>query len=385
MTASPAYDPMQGEYLRKDASFLNSLSVALLIVDADGIVISCNDDALQLLGGKKEVLLAKQLDQIVGRFPGNRKAASQMKQSVQKRIPFETELVFDNLEGELIWLRMTVRPYQSDRDSVGEMICLFSDISMQKQAEEKARQLSEMLAACKMEKAAAGEELEKIVFAASHDLQEPLRRISSFVQLLEKKFDEHQDEQSRKYINYIVDGSARMKKLILDLLEYAKVNGSQDSFRFTSLQSIAAAVHQSYNRQLQEAGATLEYQSLPVLYCDSHLITQLMERLVCNALKYRSEHPLQILISSKEEESQYCISITDNGIGINPDHREKIFDLFQKLHSKEVYSGTGLGLAICKKIVRIHQGRIGVDAGTAGGSRFWFTIPKFKNQGYEKL
>jgi len=136
---------------------------------------------------------------------------------------------------------------------------------------------------------------------------------------------------------------------------------------------------------LQEAGATLEYQSLPVLYCDSHLITQLMERLVCNALKYRSEHPLQILISSKEEESQYCISITDNGIGINPDHREKIFDLFQKLHSKEVYSGTGLGLAICKKIVRIHQGRIGVDAGTAGGSRFWFTIPKFKNQGYEKL
>lgn len=126
-----------------------------------------------------------------------------------------------------------------------------------------------------------------------------------------------------------------MKKLILDLLEYAKVNGSQDSFRFTSLQSIAAAVHQSYNRQLQEAGATLEYQSLPVLYCDSHLITQLMERLVCNALKYRSEHPLQILISSKEEESQYCISITDNGIGINPDHREKILTCFKSCIQKK--------------------------------------------------
>lgn len=377
----PAYDPLQGESLRKEISFLNSLSVALLIVDPDGIVTRCNDDALQLLGGNREVLIAKQLEQIVGRFPGNRKAASQITQAVQKKMPFETELVFDNMEGELIWLKMTGRPYKTNQQGDCEMICTFSDISLQKQAEEKNRQLSEMLAACKMEKAAAGEELEKIVFAASHDLQEPLRRISSFVQLLEKKFDNHQDEQSRKYINYIVDGSARMKKLILDLLEYAKVNGTQDSFRFTSLQSVAAAVHQSYSRQLQDAGATIDYQSLPVLYCDSLLITQLLERLVCNALKYRSEQPLHIRIISKEEENQYCISVTDNGIGINPDHREKIFDLFQRLHTKEVYSGTGLGLAICKKIVRIHQGRIGVDAATAGGSRFWFTIPKFKKSG----
>lgn len=381
MIQSPAYDPMHGEKLRKDQSFLNSLSIALLIVDADGVITCCNEDALQLLGGKEELLIGKQLAQVIGRFPANRKTAMQNAQLLQKRIPFESELVFDNLQGELVWLKMAVRPYQTDQDCRGEMICSISDISMQKQAEEKTRQLSEMLASCKMEKAAAAEELEKIVFAASHDLQEPLRRISSFVQLLEKKFDRHQDEQSRKYINYIVDGSARMKKLILDLLEYAKVNGSQDSFRFSSLQSIAAAVHQTYARQLQDAGATIEYISLPVLYCDSLLITQLLERLVCNALKYRSEESLHIRISSEEEENHYCISVCDNGIGINPDHREKIFDLFQKLHSKEVYSGTGLGLAICKKIVRIHQGRIGVDTGHSGGSRFWFTIPKFKKSG----
>lgn len=377
----PAYDPMQGERLRHDLALLKSLGIPLLIINTDGIITNGNDAAHDLLGSKRESLYAKQLEQIVGRFPGNRKAAAQITQAVQKGMAFESELVFDNMEGELIWLKMTVHPILPGQAGKNEMICTFSDISLQKQAEEKNRQLSEMLAACKMEKAAAGEELEKIVFAASHDLQEPLRRISSFVQLLEKKFDNHQDEQSRKYINYIVDGSARMKKLILDLLEYAKVNGSQDSFRFTSLQTIAAAVHQNYSRQLLDAGATIDYESLPVLYCDSLLITQLLERLVCNALKYRSENPLHIRISSKEEETQYCISISDNGIGINPDHRDKIFDLFQKLHSKEVYSGTGLGLAICKKIVRIHQGRIGVDAGTAGGSRFWFTIPKFKKSG----
>ena len=381
MINSSAYGPMQGEFLQYQHTLVTSLGIPILIIDSDGIITYGNEAAHSLLGNTTETIIAKKLEQIAGRFPANRKFASQIMQAVQQGLPFESELVFDNLEGELIWLKIAVHPYKADQAGKNEMICSLTDISLQKQAEEKSRQLTELLAACRMEKAAAGEELEKIVFAASHDLQEPLRRISSFVQLLEKKFDNHQDEQSRKYINYIVEGSARMKKLILDLLEYAKVNGSQDSFRFTSLQKIAAAVHQSYSRQLQDAGAVMEYDSLPVLYCDSLLITQLLERLVSNALKYRSENPLHIRISSKEEETQYCITVSDNGIGINPDHRDKIFDLFQKLHAKEVYSGTGLGLAICKKIVRIHQGRIGVDTGTAGGSRFWFTIPKFKKSG----
>ena len=283
MISSSAYGPMQGEFLQYHHPLITSLGIPLLIIDADGIITYGNEAAHGLLGSTTETLIAKKLEQIAGRFPANRKSLSQTIQAVQQGLPFESELVFDNMQGELIWLKITVHPYKADQTGKNEMICSFSDISLQKQAEEKNRQLTEMLAACKMEKAAAGEELEKIVFAASHDLQEPLRRISSFVQLLEKKFDNHQDEQSRKYINYIVEGSARMKKLILDLLEYAKVNGSQDSFRFTSLQKIAAAVHQSYSRQLQDAGAVMEYDSLPVLYCDSLLITELLERLVCNA------------------------------------------------------------------------------------------------------
>jgi len=374
-----AYDPLQGENTGFDFPFFMNLPIALLLITEKNSIANCNEAALQLLNCRRDFLVGKKLDQVAAALTGNNVIAEAVLKAVRTQVRLEAEWRMSGHQATALWLKVQLLKINSG------WTCLLSDISLQKSAEERAGQLAETLAACKMEKAAAAEELEKIVFAASHDLQEPLRRISSFVQLLEKKSGNHQDEQSRKYINYIVDGSARMKKLILDLLEYAKVNGSRDSFRLTSLQTIAAAVQQNYSRQLQDAGATLVTETLPVVFCDSYLLTQLLEQLVSNALKYRSDLPLQIRISCREEEQHFYITVTDNGIGIHPDHREKIFDLFQRLHAKEGNNGTGLGLAICKKIVRIHQGRIGVDAVPDGGSCFWFTIPKSKNTSHEKL
>lgn len=371
---------------------MNSLKVGVVLQGPDAEVLFCNEAALEMLGLSRDELYGRtslppswEVKKEDGKpFPRQEHPGPK---AARTKKPVENIVmgIYRPVTGDHIWLLVNAIPVLDKNGELREVICSFSDITERKISEEKLRSLYNDLEARAFELATSNADLEKFVYVATHDLQEPLRRITGFVQLLGKKFGKQLDEQSGEYIRHAVDGSARMKKLILDLLEYARFSSSREHFTATNMNEVAGKVKAALSEQMAEAGAELLFDPLPVIFSDTRLITQLIENLVGNALKYRSAEPLLVRITCTEETGQFRFSVADNGIGIAAGYAEKVFDLFQRLHNNESYEGTGVGLAICQKIVRIHQGMIGVESLPGKGSNFWFTIPKPKTRDHEEL
>ncbi len=220
-------------------------------------------------------------------------------------------------------------------------------------------------------------ELEGFAYIVSHDLQEPLRMVSSFLNLLEKKYDTILDENGKKYIRFAVDGAVRMKQLIKDLLEYSRTGTNKMEKEDTDMNKIMDDVIRVLKTEISEKQATIEASNLPVLFnANKLLMFQLMQNLVGNALKYKSELAPIIQITAIEQPTRWLFNVKDNGIGFEPKFADKIFLVFQRLHNRSEYSGTGIGLSICKKIVEKHSGQIWVDSSPGKGSTFYFTISK---------
>jgi signal transduction histidine kinase/CHASE3 domain sensor protein len=218
-------------------------------------------------------------------------------------------------------------------------------------------------------------ELEQFAYVASHDLQEPLRMVSSYVQLLAEKYRGQLDEKADKFIGYAVDGAQRMQTLISDLLALSRVNSRPGNFKTVSSADVLKCVLHDLNPAIRESGAIVEYGELPVVTADAPQLTQLFQNLIANALKFRGDQPPHIKVQAERNADQWLFAVEDNGIGIAPEHSERIFMLFQRLHSRQEYSGTGIGLAICKKIVERHRGRIWVESEPGRGSAFKFSVP----------
>ncbi len=266
------------------------------------------------------------------------------------------------------------------RDEDGNAIRLIGatrDITERKENEALLLELNNRLKQRADELAASNVELERFAYIASHDMQEPLRMITSFLQLFKKKYQDQIDETAEQYIHYAVDGADRMKKLIMDLLEYSRVGSNKDDLTEIDTNVLLKEVTNVFMGRIEEMKATIiVYNSLPVIKANKTQLFQLFQNLVGNALKYHSGDAAEVRIEGKEEAFYYQFSVRDNGIGIKPIFFEKIFVLFQRLHHKNEYSGTGIGLAICKKIVEKHGGRIWVESEPGKGSCFYFTISK---------
>lgn len=224
----------------------------------------------------------------------------------------------------------------------------------------------------------SNEELEQFAYVASHDLQEPLRMIKSYTQLLEKKYKSNLDPTADNFINFIIDGSTRMQNLIRDLLEYSRVKTKETSYKEESLEEIVKTVTSILHISISENNAEIIYDKLPYIVCDKLQIIQLIQNLISNSIKFRSSNNPQIHISAQENESEYIIKVCDNGIGIDPQFKDSIFIIFKRLHPNTEYSGTGIGLAIAKKIIERHNGSIWVESELGSGSTFYFTLPKAK-------
>jgi len=250
------------------------------------------------------------------------------------------------------------------------------DITERKRYETQLQTLNADLGKRASELAASNAELERFAYIASHDLQEPLRMVSSFLQLLQKKYNGRLDNKADQYIHYAVDGAERMKALIMDLLEYSRVGTGKDGFDWVDTETVIGEVGDIFREKIISARATIDVAPLPTVWADKVQLTQLFQNLVSNALKYHSDQRPVIRIRAEEEACHWKFSIGDNGIGIDPQFFDKIFIIFQRLHNKNDYSGTGIGLAICKKIVERHGGRIWVESTPQKGSLFYFTILK---------
>jgi PAS domain S-box-containing protein len=256
-------------------------------------------------------------------------------------------------------------------------VVAITDVTERIRNESQLNKLNADLAKRAGELAASNAELERFAYIASHDLQEPLRMVSSFLQLLEKKYKEQLDEKADQYIHYAVDGAERMKALIMALLEYSRAGRTKETFGRVDTETIVKEVGEIFREKIGAARAQLEVGVLPVVWGDKVQLSQLFQNLLSNALKYHAADRVPVIrIRAKEEPGCWSFSVEDNGIGIDPPFFDKIFVIFQRLHNKTDYSGTGIGLAICKKIVERHGGKIWVESVPDQGSTFSFTICK---------
>jgi PAS domain S-box-containing protein len=263
---------------------------------------------------------------------------------------------------------LSFSPIHDDNGRIIGAVHILRDITERRRAEEA-------LALKSADLARSNQELEQFAYIASHDLQEPLRMVSSYVQLLAKRYRGKLDPDADEFIGFAVDGAARMQRLINDLLLYSRVGTRGKPFEpIDSYQALAAALD---NLQLAIAdnGAAVSHDALPTVMVDGSQLTQLFQNLIGNAIKFHGAAPPRIHVSAREQEKEWLFSIRDNGIGIAAEDFERIFVIFQRLHSRGDYPGTGIGLAVCKRIVERHGGKIWLESEPGKGTTFFFTLP----------
>jgi signal transduction histidine kinase len=248
---------------------------------------------------------------------------------------------------------------------------------IQRETEKKLRESEAMLKAKTIDLERSNQELEQFAYVASHDLQEPLRMVNSYVQLLSNRYQDKLDAEANEFIHFAVDGSNRMRNLINSLLEFSRVNRIKP-FAWMDASAVLEEVLLDLSPRIMENKAIVHCDGLPEIYGDQVLIGQLFQNLIANAIKFKGDAAPEVTISYEKRNNDYLFAVKDNGIGIKKEYAEKIFVIFRRLHGIERYPGTGIGLAICKKIVERHGGRIWVESEPEKGATFYFTVGRFK-------
>ncbi|HVW95315.1 MAG TPA: PAS domain S-box protein [Mucilaginibacter sp.] len=361
------------EILEDRNTILESIGDAFFAVDKNWTVTYWNNMAEKVLGKQKQEMLNSNLWDIFSDA-----IDSESYKKYQEVVSTQTAMHFEDFYPPLQkWYEISAYP------SGTGLAVYFKDITERKDADIRLKELNESLQIQTKQLATSNAELEQFAYVASHDLQEPLRMVSSFLTQIERKYENVLDEKGRRYINFAVDGAMRMRQIILDLLEFSKVGTLEDSAEDIDLNELINEILALYRKQIEESRAKVIFKKLPVLNFYKTPLRQVLINLISNSLKYRKEDtPLRIQISCTETDAQWQISVADNGIGIDPAYFDKIFIIFQRLHNRDAYSGVGMGLAISKKIIENLGGKIWVESSENNGSTFYFTI--IKHPEYEK-
>ena len=347
--------------LREKSHILESIGDAFFAVDKKWTVNYWNKRAETILGIKREEILGQNLWTVFNEEEHSPFYTFYGK-SLGQETPDHFEVFYDPLG---IWLEVTSYPSPSG------LSIYFKDISGRKKSEERLKKMNRELAL-------SNSELEQFAFVASHDLQEPLRMITSFLSQLEKRYGDLLDDRAKKYIYFASDGAKRMRNIILDLLEFSRIGRTTEDKQTVPLDALLDEVVGLNRKLIQEKKAKVVWDSgLPELYTFKSPLRLVFHNLINNGLKYQPKGRVPVIdITAKEKEASWHFTVADNGIGIDPEYFDKIFTIFQRLHNKEEYSGTGVGLAICKKIIENLDGEIWVTSELGKGSQFHFILPK---------
>jgi PAS domain S-box-containing protein len=287
------------------------------------------------------------------------------------------EEYFTTADDKPLWLLTSKLPLRDENNVIIGLLGIGRDITQRKIAEDKLIELNKALEKNIKKLEISNIELEQFAYVASHDLQEPLRMITSFLTLLEKKYSNQIDDKGKQYIGFAVDGGKRMRQIILDLLEFSRVGRTEDTLEKVDLNELVNEILSLQSQQIEDVKAKIQVDTLPILNSYKAPLRQVFQNLINNGLKYHKDGvPLHISISVKDDEIFWQFAITDNGIGIENAYLNKIFIIFQRLHNKEKYTGTGIGLAITRKIIESLGGKIWVESEAGRGSTFYFTIKK---------
>ena len=299
----------------------------------------------------------------------------------------ESELrVFDAIGGQAGIAIQKARLYEESRqaqaalrEKAAELTRSNADLQHStqqvKSAKEKLERVNSMLTVQAAELARSNTELEQFAYVASHDLQEPLRMVASYVQLLARRYKGKLDSEAEEFIDFAVDGSKRMQDLIQALLAYSRIGTKGRQFAPTNCEVVLQNALKNLQIAIEDSQARITHDPLPTVKGDSIQLGQLFQNLIGNAIKFRGEKPPFVHVTAERQGSDWLFSFRDDGIGIDAQYAERIFVIFQRLHTKEEYPGTGIGLALCKKIVERHSGRIWVESEPQKGSTFRFTLP----------
>lgn len=332
-----------------------------------GNFIEVNDVASQRLGYTREEFLNMTPADIVApeKLAEIPKNAIMMAENDCVRF----EIVHETKNGDKIPVEVVNHVFKLKGKRVA--LAVSRDITERKKHEEELKKLVKDLKR-------SNEELERFAYVASHDLQEPLRTIASFTQLLERRYKGKFDEDADEFMDYVIDASFRMKKQIEGLLEYSRVKTDQSGFQQVNLDLILNQVIENLRSLIEESGAVINHSSLPTVIGDYDQLRRVFQNLVGNAIKFRKSDVspvIDISVREDKETNEFIFSIADNGIGIEEQYMERIFVIFQRLHTMETYKGTGIGLSVVKRIIERHGGRIWVESEPGAGSAFHFTIP----------
>ena len=337
-----------------------------------------NMASVKLLGAstEKETLGKTAYDYVTHQLAAGYEKDDRMVLESGQTVHNRQEYIFDP-NGNKKWLSTTKVPLRNEMNEVTGLLGISRDVTHQYLQEQALLELNEELLIRANELNLINKELEQFAYVASHDLQEPLRMVTSFLGQLQKKYQGQLDDKAQQYIYYAVDGAQRMRRIITDLLDYSRVSRMASEIGKIDLNELMKEVLILNNHAIKENKAAIKVAHLPVVLGSRGPLMQVLQNLLGNALKYRTpDLAPSIKVSSSEDNHYWQVCVSDNGIGIDPKFHEKIFVLFQRLHGRQEYEGTGIGLAICKKIVDNHGGRIWVESDGKKGSTFCFTIKK---------
>ncbi len=353
--------------LRRLAAIVKHAEDAIFTVTGDGGITSWNHGAERLYGNSEQEITGQRVTLLAP--PGLKdEPLSLIRETFSTGQTARTETIQARKDGTLVDVALSLSPLHDAAGGITAVAAIAQDITGRKLVEEHLAEQARKLAD-------SNRELEQFAYVASHDLQEPLRKVSSFCQLLAQQYQGRLDGEADQYIGYVVDGAHRMQQLIDGLLTYSRIGRTGEEMTDVDCNEVMRRVRLDLAAAIEETGAQVVADDLPTVRGEPLPLVQLFENLVGNALKFRGREPPRVEVSAAREDGEWQFTVADNGIGIEPQYADRIFAVFQRLHSRDEYPGTGIGLAICKKIVETHGGKIWLSSQPGQGTRFCWTIP----------
>lgn len=353
------------EQLRLAQFSIDSSVDAIFWINQDARIIYVNRRACEKLGYSRDELLNMSVHDIDPGFPAE--AWPDHWREVRERKSFSIESEHRTRSGETFPVEVSVNFVEFEGQ---EYNCATArDISERRQTEETQKQLMNELVK-------SNAELQQFAYVASHDLQEPLRMVASYVQLLKKRYRDELDDDARDFIDYASDGAARMRLMIDDLLEYSRLDTKGHAFGSTDSEEALSVAVVNLSEAVKDSGAEITHDRLPIVFADRTQLTLVFQNLLANAIKFHGSEAPRVHVSAAKRDGEWVFSVADNGIGIDSRYQDRIFIIFKRLHSREEYPGTGIGLAVCKRIIDRHNGHIWFESEPGQGATFYFSIPE---------